>query len=125
MSKTSNVIISNTRALSVAVAAASLLAFSTFEVNAAEDGKAVYEQNCETCHGGGFKGFLAGAPKTGKDADWAELFTNGPDAAKKTVLAGNDDHTSMAKEKGLSAEQVSAAVDYVISQTPALTSKPK
>ena len=81
------------------------------------DGEEIYSDHCGSCHNGGLKGFMAGAPKIGDEEDWSEYFLNGVDMAKTKVFSGSDDHKGMGKEANLTEAQVGASVDYIVSKT--------
>ena len=46
------------------------------------DGKAVFEANCKTCHGG----LIPGAPVVGKKEDWAPRIKQGKDTLHKHAI---------------------------------------
>lgn len=86
-------------------------------------GEKVYKKACASCHGGGFKGFLSGAPKTGKNSAWEKFLQKGPEQAKADVFEGSKNHEAIGKKEGYSEEEIGAAVDYIVSVTPALAKK--
>ncbi len=81
------------------------------------DGQSTYAANCGSCHGGGFKGMMARAPKTGKDKAWKKYFSVSVEESKSKVFDGTGKHKGMGTEANLTLEEVSAAVDYILSKT--------
>ncbi len=80
-------------------------------------GKTVYTGNCASCHDGGFKGWISGAPTTGDQEEWAEFFKKGADKMTENTVKG----TKGMKPKGgcneCTKEHIKEAVDYIISRT--------
>ena len=104
------------RAGSIAVTALAL-SFS-YATNAAEDtGKEVFIQACESCHSGGFKGWVSGAPAIGEKEDWQKFFKQGEEKMTETTIKGGEGMDPMGGCKTCSNEQIAAAVKYIVSQT--------
>jgi cytochrome c5 len=91
-----------------AVAAAPATAPS---VNAAVNGKALYDKACFVCHAAG----VAGAPKFGDKAAWAPYIAQGIDSMVKIAISGKG---AMPPRGGSSAsdEEIHAAVQYMVEQ---------
>ncbi len=81
------------------------------------DGESTYKEHCGSCHGGGFKGMLARAPKTGKQSAWTDYFKVSVDQSTSDVFKGTPKHKAMGKEADLSQEEIRAAVDFILSKT--------
>jgi cytochrome c len=81
-------------------------------------GEAVYQAACLVCHGSG----LAGAPKTGDVAVWAERMTKGIDVLISHALYGYNGDAGVMPAKGgrmdLSDEQVTNAVHFMVESLP-------
>lgn len=90
------------------------------EETAVPDGPKIYKKDCASCHSGGVKGFLAKAPKTGKDSAWEKYFQGGTDQAVSDVFAGTKKHQAIGKESGYTKAEIAAAVQHIVSSTPAL-----
>ncbi len=90
-----------------------------------EDGEKVYKDVCKSCHGGGMKGWLSGAPKAGKKSAWEDHFNASLAQIKTDIFKGTDNHEAMGEKEGLSESAVGAAVDHIISLTPSLSEKVK
>ena len=78
----------------------------------ADAGKKVYDAACVACHGAG----VAGAPKFGDKAAWADRIKQGPDVLHEHAIKGFQGKNGMMPPKGGSAasdEEVKAAVDYM------------
>ena len=79
------------------------------------DGKAVYEANCKTCHGG----LIPGAPAVGKKEDWAPRIKQGKDTLHKHALEGFNAMPAKGGNGSLSDDEVKAAVDYMANESGA------
>ena len=79
------------------------------------DGKAVYEANCKTCHGG----LIPGAPVVGKKEDWAPRIKQGKDTLHKHALEGFNAMPAKGGNGSLSDDEVKAAVDYMANESGA------
>ena len=80
-------------------------------------GQKVYEANCKACHGAG----IAGAPKLGDKAAWADRIAQGMDTLDKNAINGFTGKTGTMPAKGgnasLSDAEVKAAVQYMVDQS--------
>jgi cytochrome c5 len=78
----------------------------------ADAGKTLYETTCKTCHGPG----IAGAPKFGDKAAWADRIKQGPAVLYEHAIKGFQGKTGVMPPKGGSSasdEEIKAAVDYM------------
>lgn len=78
----------------------------------ADAGKKLYETTCQACHGAG----IAGAPKFGDKAAWADRLKQGSAVLYAHAIKGFQGKAGMMPAKGGSAasdEEVKAAVDYM------------
>jgi cytochrome c5 len=78
----------------------------------ADAGKKVYEASCQACHGAG----IAGAPKFGDKAAWAERLKQGKPTLYEHAIKGFQGKAGVMPPKGgstASDEDVKAAVDYM------------
>ncbi|MGK2906469.1 MAG: c-type cytochrome [Desulfuromonadales bacterium] len=80
-------------------------------------GEKVYNQSCSSCHAEG----IAGAPKIGDSAAWADRIAKGMEALHNNSINGFTGETGMMPAKGgassLSDDEVKAAVEYMVSQS--------
>ena len=78
-------------------------------------GEEAFAQACAACHGAG----IAGAPKFGEPAAWAERIAKGTDTLHKHALEGFQGNSGYMPPKGgrtdLSDQSVINAVDYIVS----------
>lgn len=79
---------------------------------AAADGKLIYVQTCAQCHANG----LAGAPKIGDKAAWAQRLALGRAAMLTTVLKGKGGMPPKGGNASLSDAEARAATDYMLEQ---------
>jgi cytochrome c5 len=90
------------------LAAATALAATTGVL--AADGKAVYDKVCVACHAAG----VANAPKFGDKAAWAPRIATGKAALVASVTNGKGVMPPKAGNAALTADELSAAVDYMV-----------
>jgi cytochrome c5 len=82
------------------------------KVSSADAGKALYETTCKACHGPG----IAGAPKFGDKAAWADRIKQGPAVLVEHAIKGFQGKTGVMPPKGGSSasdEEIKAAVAYM------------
>jgi cytochrome c5 len=82
------------------------------KVSSADAGKTLYETTCKTCHGPG----IAGAPKFGDKAAWADRIKQGPAVLYEHAIKGFQGKTGVMPPKGGSSasdEEIKAAVNYM------------
>ncbi len=78
----------------------------------AAKGKSVYDASCLACHGPG----VAGAPKLGDKAAWAQRMKQGMDALHQAALKGKGAMPPKGGNMALSDADVKAAVEYMAAQ---------
>lgn len=78
---------------------------------AATVGKQTYDQVCMVCHAAG----IAGAPKTGVRADWEQYLPQGLDGMLQVVLQGKGAMPPRGGAANATDEQLSLAIQYMIS----------
>ncbi len=83
------------------------------EASGPMSGKDVYDQKCAMCHGAG----IAGAPKAGDAAVWADRVAKGEAALFSSAINGVPDTGMMAKGgcAGCSDEEITEAVKHMLS----------
>lgn len=74
------------------------------------DGKAVFEQVCSKCHRSG----NMGAPIAGNKAAWEPRIKAGLASLYESALNGKNEMPPKGGKERLSAEDVKAAVDYLV-----------
>jgi cytochrome c5 len=79
---------------------------------AGDQGKAVYQNTCASCHETG----VSGAPKIGDKTAWDSLIAKGKDQLVQSVINGKGAMPPKAGNPGLSEEEIRAAVDYMVDQ---------
>ena len=80
---------------------------------ASSDGSKVYQTVCVACHGSG----LVGAPKVGDKAAWKPRLAQGLSTLHEHALKGIRTMPPKGGNASLSDGDVSAAVDYMVSQS--------
>ncbi|WP_084591473.1 c-type cytochrome [Gilvimarinus agarilyticus] len=73
-------------------------------------GQQVYDTACHTCHAAG----VAGAPKLGDSAAWADRIAKGMDTLHEHALKGFNGMPAMGLCATCSDDEVMAAVDYMV-----------
>ncbi|WP_052384127.1 c-type cytochrome [Litchfieldella xinjiangensis] len=100
-----------TLTVSVLLGAAALAFTATAQADA--DGEAVYNQACMACHMTG----AAGAPIRGNAEQWAPRLEKGIETLYDHAINGFNAMPPKGGQMGLSEEQVTAAVDYLVEPT--------
>lgn len=78
---------------------------------------ATFEKVCQSCHTGGFKGWVSGAPNIHKQQEWQTyLKRDSIETMKKIVLEGNDDHKRKGGCSKCSDEDITSALEYMLSK---------
>jgi cytochrome c5 len=87
-------------------------AAATASADEPRSGEAVYEEVCMACHASG----VAGAPKYGDAASWADRIAKGKDALYASGETGVPGTGMMAKGGCMNCtdEEIRAAVDYMV-----------
>ncbi len=80
----------------------------------AEDGKAVFEDACASCHTGGIGGFFSGAPDIDDKEEWQGIIAKGVDALTFGTIEGIGEMPPRGKCAECSDEQIRAAVEYMV-----------
>jgi len=93
----------------IAVGLGALLTMGVASVAMAADGKAVYDKTCVACHATG----VANAPKFGDKAAWAPRIATGKAALVASVTNGKNAMPPKAGNTALTADEISAAIDYM------------
>lgn len=85
-----------------------------FSSTAMANGETIYNSGCVACHGAG----IAGAPRVGDKAAWANRIAQGTKIMYEHALKGFQGPAGVMPAKGgfthLSDEQVKAAIDFMI-----------
>lgn len=75
-----------------------------------------FDDVCESCHTGGFKGWISGAPNVKKKSQWQEYIERDSiEEMQDIVINGSDDHKVKGDCKTCSNEQIIEAIDYMMS----------
>ncbi|MEK9941190.1 MAG: c-type cytochrome [Gammaproteobacteria bacterium] len=81
------------------------------------DGAQVYQSACMACHAAG----IAGAPRTGDKAAWADRIAQGADTLYTHAIGGFQGKAGVMPAKGgnasLTDDEVRAAVDHMVAQS--------
>ena len=84
----------------------------TAQLAAAADGQAVYNKSCGTCHNKG----LMGAPKLGDKEAWGPRIKDGQAALDESVTKGKGKMKPKGGHEELTADDIKAANEYIISK---------
>ena len=91
-----------------------LLAFATS--SHAEVENKTFSEVCRSCHTGGFKGWLSGAPNIKDKNKWKKYIEQDSiEKMKKIVIKGTDDHKAKGGCEKCSDEDIIGAIDYIMS----------
>ncbi|EAR61317.1 c-type cytochrome [Neptuniibacter caesariensis] len=81
------------------------------------EGNPTFEKVCSSCHTGGFKGWVTGAPNIHKKEEWSSyLDRDSVERMKEIVLKGAEDHKVKGGCSTCSNGSILNAVDYIISE---------
>jgi cytochrome c5 len=82
-------------------------------------GKELYTMRCTQCHADGKEG----APKTGDTKEWGMRLAKGMDGLTKSAVNGHNKMPSRGGLETISDAEITAAIDYMISQATASFAK--
>lgn len=86
-----------------------------FPLAHAEPENRTFNKVCHSCHTGGFKGFMSGAPNINEKKSWqAYLEKHSVDEMKVIVLQGSDEHKVKGGCKKCSDEEIIDAIEYIL-----------
>ena len=80
-------------------------------------GKKVFYKTCTSCHTGGFKGWITGAPEIGDWDEWEPYFQKGFSVLVTNVNEGTKGHAVKGECDDCTEEQIKAAIEYIMSET--------
>lgn len=85
--------------------------------NNIRDAKTIYENHCASCHNGGLKGWMTGAPEI-KDIDgWKTFFEKDVEKMTHNVYTGEKKHEIKGECEDCSKSEIKATIEYIISVT--------
>ncbi len=91
-----------------------LAIFVSFQPVAKAD---TFKNVCASCHTGGMKGFLSGAPNISNKGDWQKyLKRDSVQEMRKIVLHGTKDHKPRGDCRTCTDQQIIEAIDYILSR---------
>lgn len=77
-----------------------------------------FEKVCNSCHTGGVKGWISGAPNVKKQQDWVQYYQrHNEEEMKAIVMNGLNDHKVKGGCKNCSDDEISRALDYIFANT--------
>ncbi len=84
----------------------------------AEDptGKSVYKDYCASCHEGGFKGWITGAPDVDAPSEWELFRKKGLEAMVENTMKGTEHMDPKGGCGSCTREQIEAAVKHIDSK---------
>ncbi len=80
-------------------------------------GKKVFDGACQSCHTGGFKAWMTGAPEIGDLDEWEPYFKKDLSELIKNVNEGTKGHAVKGECEECTEEQIKAAIEYILSET--------
>ena len=83
-------------------------------VTSSSTGSEVYQGACATCHGGGFKGWMTGAPTVGDKEVWTPLIAKGVDAMTTFSIMGVNKMPAKGGCSQCSDEQIKSAIEHMV-----------
>ena len=79
-------------------------------------GESIYKDFCASCHEGGFKGWVTGAPDIEKPSEWDQYRKNGLEMMVKNTIDGTEHMDPKGGCKDCTDEQIESSVKYINSQ---------
>lgn len=83
----------------------------------ANGGEKIFTEYCNGCHGGGFVGWLSGAPKIGEQQEWKPFMKKGLDKMVMAAIKGTDRMDPKGECDICTDQQIRETVEYIVSQT--------
>ena len=80
-------------------------------------GKEIFDNECASCHTGGFKGWISGAPDISDAEDWGKSLEKGLATMTKNVFEGTKRHEEKGGCEDCTEAEIKAAIEYIISET--------
>jgi cytochrome c5 len=77
----------------------------------------IYKTYCASCHNGGFKGWMTGAPKIKEIDEWKPYFEKGVDEMTHNVYTGEKKHEIKGECEDCSKTEIRAVVSHIVSAT--------
>lgn len=101
------------KTIAMTLMASTLVATSAL-ANEQNNGAKIYQQSCETCHSGGFKGWMTGAPEVGDKEAWKPLIAKGVETITMTSIKGINKMPAKGGCQACSNDDIKAAVEHMI-----------
>lgn len=74
-----------------------------------------FQEVCKSCHTGGFKGWVSGAPNVKKPEQWLEFLNrDSEEEMRQIVLNGNKQHKKKGGCRKCSNQEIQQALDYLL-----------
>jgi len=102
--------------MKIAVATLLTLFVMISPARATDDGAAVFEDACASCHTGGFAGWWREAPDIDDKEAWSPLLVKGVEALTLATIEGIGEMPPRGRCDTCTDEQIRAAVDYIVEQ---------
>ncbi|MCL6417701.1 c-type cytochrome [Aestuariirhabdus sp. Z084] len=80
-------------------------------------GNATFTDVCQSCHNGGFKGWISGAPNINDKEQWQKYIERDSiEMMRTTLINGSDNHKVKGGCSECSDQQIIDAIDYIMSR---------
>lgn len=89
---------------------------TTKSISNENTGEKIFKKECASCHTGGFKGFMSGAPDIDDVEDWAKSLEKGLTVMTKNIFEGTKRHEEKGGCEDCSKEEIKAAIEYILSE---------
>ncbi|GAA3933983.1 c-type cytochrome [Litoribacillus peritrichatus] len=83
------------------------------DITASSTAEEIYNASCASCHGGGLKGWMTGAPEVGDVETWKPLQAKGVEAMTLFSIKGVNKMPARGGCKTCTDEQIKATVEYM------------
>ncbi|MPW28262.1 hypothetical protein F9L16_04515 [Agarivorans sp. B2Z047] len=80
--------------------------------------EAAFKKVCSSCHSGGVKGWMSGAPNVKKKQEWTEYHQrHNEEEMRAIVINGFNDHKVKGGCKSCSDDEINEALDFIFANT--------
>ncbi len=101
----------------VAMGIAPLMLLTLFTGTVAQAETDTFKAVCASCHTGGFKGFMSGAPNVNEKSDWRKFVKrDSVEKMREIVFYGTKDHKAKGGCKECTVQQISTSINYMLSR---------
>ena len=80
-------------------------------------GKNIFNNECASCHSGGFKGWVSGAPEIGNTTEWQTFLQKGQLKMTQATINGTQGMEPKGGCNKCTDTEIQSAVKYIVTQS--------